>query len=107
VDIMSAPTEFRWRPRRTTLYGIPVIVQEFDIPDSAPPDLKEALARRTLVTNGGRCPCGAKAQPPNRAARRRAARRGDNIATEVWHRPECPASFHGYLVCDIGPEAAS
>jgi hypothetical protein len=96
--------EFRWRPRRTVLYGIPVIVEEFDIPDDAPEDIKEALGRRTLVANGGRCPCGAKATPPNRAARRRAVRRGDDIAVEIWHRPECPASFSGYLTVDMGIE---
>jgi hypothetical protein len=96
--------EFRWRPRQTTLYGIPVIVEEFDIPDDAPEDLKEALGRRTLVANGGRCPCGAKAQPPNRAARRRAVRRGEDIAVEVFHKASCPASFTGYLMVDMGPE---
>jgi hypothetical protein len=46
---MTGPTEFRWRPRQTVLHGIPVIVAEYDIPDSAPEDLKEALGRRTLV----------------------------------------------------------
>jgi hypothetical protein len=87
------------------LYGIPVIVEEWDIPDDAPEELKEALGRRTLVANGGTCPCGAKATPPNRAARRRAARRGHStILAEVWHRPECPASFRGYLLQDMGPE---
>jgi hypothetical protein len=101
---MSAPTEFRWRPRQTVLYGIPVIVEEFDIPDDAPEELKEALGRRTLVANGGRCPCGAQVKPPNRAARRRAVRRGYDIATEVWHRPDCPASFSGYLMVDMGEE---
>jgi hypothetical protein len=98
--------EFRWRPRQTTLYGIPVIVEEYDIPDEAPEDLKEALGRRALVANGDRCPCGARVEPPNRAARRRAVRRGVNIITEVRHRPDCPASFRGYLTVDMGPEVA-
>jgi hypothetical protein len=97
--------EFRWRPRQTVIDGIPVVVPEFLIPDDAPEELKEALGRRTLVANGGVCACGAKAIPPDRAARRRAARRGDNIATEVFHRPECPASFNGYLMVDMGPES--
>jgi hypothetical protein len=96
--------EFRWRPRRTELFGIPVIVEEFDIPEDADPDLKEALARREIVSAGGTCPCGAKAIPPGRAARRRPARRGVDIAVEIWHKPECPASFAGYLMVDLGPE---
>ena len=97
--------EFRWRPRQTVLYGIPVYVEEFDIPDDAPEDLKEALARRSLVSAGGTCPCGARTIPPNRAARRRAERRGQPIlVTQVHHAAHCPASFAGFLLVDVGPE---
>ena len=72
--------EFRWRARQTMLHGDSGDCRRVDVPDDAPEDVKEALGHRTLVANGGTCPCGAKAIPPNRAARRRAARRGDNIA---------------------------
>jgi hypothetical protein len=98
-------TEFRWRPRETELYGQRVIVEELDIPDSAPDDLKEALARRSLVSAGGTCPCGARAIPPNRAARRRAERRGQPIVvTEVHQAAHCPGSFAGFALIDMGPE---
>jgi hypothetical protein len=97
--------DFRWRPRETVLYVQRVLVEEFDIPDRAPDDLKEALARRSLVSAGGTCPCGARAIPPDRAARCRAARTGTPyLITEAHHDPECPAAFRGFALVDIGPE---
>jgi hypothetical protein len=63
VGVLTEPTEFRWRPRETVLYGQRVIVEEFNLDDDLPADLKEALGRRTLVANGGTCPCGGRARP--------------------------------------------
>jgi hypothetical protein len=95
--------EFRRRPRATTLFGLPVIVEKFDLSDDLPCDLKEALARRQIVSAGGTCPCGARAIPPNRAARRRAVRRGQPvIVSEVHHADECLAAFKGLALVDLG-----
>jgi hypothetical protein len=44
---------------------------------------------------------------PNRAARRRATRHGYAIEVTVQHEPDCPALLRGYLMVDLGPEAAS
>jgi hypothetical protein len=95
--------EFRVRHRLTKLYGLDVLVEEFDLQEDLPADLKEALARRMIVSAGGDCPCGARAIPPNRAARRRAQRRGEPaLVTEVHHADTCPAAFRGYALIDLG-----
>jgi hypothetical protein len=104
---MTAPLEFRYRPRETVMQGERVVIFESEIPDNAPPDIKEGLSRRAIVNGGGTCPCGARMILPNRAARRRATRLGYAIEVTVQHEPDCPALFRGYLMVDLGPEAES
>jgi hypothetical protein len=104
---MTEPVEFRYRPRETTLQGERVMVLDADIPDRAPDAIKEGLSRRAIVNDGGTCPCGARMILPNRAARRRATRHGYAIEVTVQHEPDCPALLRGYLMVDLGPEAAS
>jgi hypothetical protein len=100
---MTAPFEFRYRPRETVMQGERVVIVESDIPDNAPPDIKEGLSRRAIVNSGGTCPCGARMILPNRAARRRATRHGYVIEVTVQHEPDCPALLRGYLMVDLGP----
>ena len=64
---MTAPFEFRYRPRETVMQGERVVILESEIPDNAPPDIKEGLSRRAIVNGGGTCPCGARMVLPNRA----------------------------------------
>jgi hypothetical protein len=99
-------TEFRYRVRETTLQGERALIVETEIPDNAPADVKEGLARRAAVNAGGVCPCGARAILPNRAARRRATRLGYAIEVRVLHEPDCLALLPGYLPVDLGPEVA-
>ena len=59
------------------------------IPDGAPDDVREGIARRRLVylADDHRCPCGAIWVLPNRRQRRQ------GIAVRaVVHTPGCPAS---------------
>jgi hypothetical protein len=104
---MSEPVEFRYRVRTTTLQGERTLIVETEIPDNAPADVKEGLARRAAVNAGGVCPCGARAVLPNRAARRRATRARKAIEVTVPHEPDCLAVLPGYLPVDLGPEVAS
>jgi hypothetical protein len=101
---VTEPVEFRYRTRLTTLNGERALILETEIPDSAPADVKEGLARRATVNAGGVRPCGARAILPNRAARRRAARRRQAIQVTVPHEPGCLALLSGYLPVDFGPE---
>jgi hypothetical protein len=103
---MTKPIEFRYRPRETVMQGERVVILESDIPDNAPPDIKEGLSRRAIVNGGGTCPCGARMILPNRAARRRATRRRYAIEVTIQHEPDCPALLRGYLVVDLGSEAS-
>jgi hypothetical protein len=57
------------------------------IPDDAPGDVREGLARRNLVNTGGTCPCGAVLRVPNRAARRAGA-----AYAQAVHEDDCPAT---------------
>jgi hypothetical protein len=100
---MTQPIEFRYRTRETVLHGERVMILETEIPDSAPAEIKEGLARRALANAGGVCPCGARMVLPNRAARRRAARRCQAIEVTVQHEPGCPALLPGYRMIDLGP----
>ena len=100
------PVEFRYRTRLTTLRGERALIVESEIPDNAPADIKEGLARRAAVNAGGVCPCGARAILPNRAARRRATRARQAIQVRVPHEPGCLALLPGYLPVDLGPEVA-
>jgi hypothetical protein len=95
--------EIRWRPRETVLQGERVIVTEVVVPHDAPAEVKEGLARRGDVNAGGVCPCGARMVLPERAARRRAARRGQAIEVTVHHERGCPALLPGYRMIDLGP----
>jgi hypothetical protein len=61
------------------------------IPDGAPVEVREGLARRRIVALGGQCPCGAIFIPPNRAQRRAAQRRREPIHVAVKHENGCPA----------------
>ena len=88
---MTEPIDLRYRTRLTTLHGERALVVETEIPDDAPADVKEGLARRAAVNAGGVCPCGARATLPNRAARRRATRRRQAIQVTVPHEPDCLA----------------
>ena len=104
---MTEPIDLRCRTRLTTLHGERALILETEIPDNAPPDIKEGLSRRAIVNGGGTCPCGVRMILPNRAARRRATRLGCAIEVTVQHQPDCPALFRGYLMVDLGPETAS
>jgi hypothetical protein len=57
---MTESIEFRYRPRETVMQGERVVILESEIPDNAPPDIKEGLNRRAIVHGGGTCPCGAR-----------------------------------------------
>jgi len=93
--VMIGPVPVRYRYRVTELAGERVLV--IDIPDNAPADLKEGLARRQIVNDGGLCPCGARMVLPNRHARRVAARAGKPIAVEIEHERGCAALLPGYV----------
>jgi hypothetical protein len=101
---MTDPIDLRYRTRLTRLHGERALIVETEIHDSAPADIKEGLSRRAVVNAGGVCPCGARAILPNRAARRRATRRGQTIQVTVPHEPDCLALLPGYLPVDLGPE---
>lgn len=60
------------------------------IPDGAPDDVREGIARRRLVylADNHQCPCGAKWVLPNRRQRRA----GRRTAVNIVHEPGCPAS---------------
>jgi hypothetical protein len=98
---MIGPIEFRYRPREIVMHGERVLILETEIPDNAPAEIKEGLARRAVVNAGGVCPCGARMVLPDRAARRRAARRGHAIEVTVPHETDCPALLPGYRI-DLG-----
>jgi len=86
------------RLRITTLpSGERAAIIDSDIPEDAPPQLREGLARRAAVNAGGRCPCGATIALPNRAERRAAARAGTPLRVEVVHENNCPASTHNVI----------
>lgn len=86
------------RLRVTTLpNGERAAVIDSSIPEDGPPELREGLARRALVNQGGTCPCGAAIVLPNRAQRRAAERAGIPIEIEVEHEMDCPASTRNVL----------
>lgn len=61
------------------------------IPEDAPADVREGLARRLVVSTGGRCPCGAEMVMPNRQERRAAMHGGEVVHVAIWHESDCPA----------------
>jgi hypothetical protein len=84
----------------------------FVLPDpgsARSPEVQLALGLRNEATLAGRCPvCGAHG--PNRAERRRLARRnrGRVVTRPVWHAPDCPAGDVrlGELIHEAGEWAA-
>jgi len=62
-----------------------------EIPDDAPHEVREGLARRRIAALEGRCPCGAVVVLPNREQRRRAARTRVSLRILVEHEDDCPA----------------
>jgi hypothetical protein len=88
----------RRRARSASLAnGEPAVIIDSAIPDSAPPELREGLARRALVNQGDPCPCGATLVMPNRAERRAARRAGTQLQAKVQHQVDCPASMRNIL----------
>lgn len=73
----------------TTPEGRPVAIVDTIIPDDAPAEVREGLARRALTNRGQDCPCGAQVILPSRAERRR--RKGEVIVVRVEHESDCPA----------------
>ena len=69
----------------TVLFVLP------SIPDDAPDEIREGIARRRVVSVTGQCPCGARLVLPNRAARRAAKRSGCVLHFAVEHEDDCPA----------------
>jgi hypothetical protein len=61
------------------------------IPEDAPELVREGIARRRIVLQGGTCPCGAAFTMPSRQQRRAAQRRGEPIQVSIWHAESCPA----------------
>ena len=66
------------------------------IPEDAPHEVREGVARRRLVMETGECPCGAELAGPNRRQRRQMARdraRGQGALWQVTvrHEDDCPA----------------
>ena len=66
------------------------------IPDDAPDEIREGIARRRLVMTTGTCPCGGTLTGPNRAQRRRMERDRRDGDPGVWqvtiaHEDACPA----------------
>lgn len=85
-----------WRLDISTLAdGQRALVLDAGIPDDAPVDVREGLARRALVNRGQACPCGARAVLPNRAERRR--NWGQVLRVAVWHESDCPAGDEALL----------
>ena len=71
--------------------GARALVVDYIVPEDAPADVREGLARRSLVNGGGECPCGAQLQLPSRAQRRRAQRSGKTLQLIADHEPDCVA----------------
>jgi hypothetical protein len=73
----------------TRIAGLKTLVVLLPVPDDAPAEIREGLARRNIVNRGGTCPCGAVATVPNRAERRR---RGGVVSVQILHEDDCPAT---------------
>jgi hypothetical protein len=75
----------------TELGGMRAAVVLLPVPEDAPPELREGLARRNIVNTGGTCPCGARLTL-NRAQRRAVARGGAMVPVQIEHEDDCPAT---------------
>jgi hypothetical protein len=67
------------------------------IAEDAPPELREAIARRRLLQTEGKCPCGAELTGPEclTVALHRLRHSGLDVATVAIgarHKPDCPAT---------------
>jgi len=71
--------------------GRRAMVLDNDIPDDAPQAVREGLARRAVVNEGGTCPCGASWPRPNREQRRKLKAPGALLRVDVEHEGDCPA----------------
>jgi hypothetical protein len=71
----------------TRIGGLTALVELLPIPDDAPADVREGLARRNIVNCGGTCACGAVLRIPNRRARRAGI-----LSTAIVHEDDCPAA---------------
>jgi hypothetical protein len=69
----------------------PDLLVTIDIPEDAPHEIREGLARRRLCFTQGRCPCGAVFTRPNRAQRRAALAAGTVLHVTIEHEDGCPA----------------
>ncbi len=72
--------------------GTRALILESVIPDAAPQQVREGLARRAIVNRGGTCPCGARMVLPSRAERRHARKTGRPMHAVVEHEDCCPAT---------------
>jgi hypothetical protein len=79
------------------LGGEIAMVPLFDVPEDAPADVQEGLARRNLTNMGRPCPCGAQLVLPNRAARRAAVRARRVLHVDIVHEDDCPAADENVL----------
>lgn len=66
--------------------GLRALVLTSDIPDDAPAEVREGLARRHLVMTTGRCPCGAELRVPENIEP------GSVTWVAVVHEDDCPAN---------------
>ncbi len=87
---MSAALRQQLRPV-TLPDGRRALVIDTVIPDDAPQQIREGLARRAVVNGGGTCPCGAGWPRPNRAQRRKLKEPGALLRVDVEHEADCPA----------------
>jgi len=77
---MSAGRRYRRRLHRRVLTLVP------EIPEDAPPAVREGVARRRLVATTGRCPCGAQLHLPEHPTP------GTFTSVAVHHEDWCPAA---------------
>ena len=83
----------RERLRTATLPdGRHALILDCEIPDDAPSEIREGLARRAMVNGGQTCPCGATWAKPNRAQRRKLKQPTTLTWLRVEHEIGCPAS---------------
>jgi len=87
---MSAALRQQLRPV-TLPDGRRALVLDTVIPDDAPQVVREGLARRAVVNEGGDCPCGASWPRPNREQRRKLKEPGALLRVDVEHEADCPA----------------
>ncbi len=71
--------------------GTRAMILEAAIPDDAPQQVREGLARRAIVSRGGACPCGARMVLPSRAQRRKSRNTGRPMVALIEHEDDCPA----------------